>query len=145
MIRSLEGSLTRLKRDCIDDFMIHEPLLHLPTYLLDEMSEVADRLKDQGKIRRWGICGSSDFIGDFINDLRLDSIQAPLLNLIKMDNSFSKRKIGYGAYKMYSLLNPNPDYSFPSFVRNKIESHGIDLIVSTKKLQTLYSFQKIFT
>lgn len=53
MRKSLEKSLTELGTDYLDYFFIHEPF-HTVTYI-DEISEMANRLKDEGKIRAFGI------------------------------------------------------------------------------------------
>lgn len=51
---SIEGSLRRLRTDYIDLYQLHSP----PTTLLDPNSEAVmtlDSLKEEGKIRAWGI------------------------------------------------------------------------------------------
>lgn len=53
MRKSLEKSLTELQTDYLDYFFIHEPF-HSVTYF-DEINELANRLKDEGKIRAFGI------------------------------------------------------------------------------------------
>lgn len=53
MHKSLENSLTALRTDYLDYFMIHEP--HQSVQNIDELCELAMRLKQQGKIRAWGL------------------------------------------------------------------------------------------
>ncbi|QRQ99458.1 aldo/keto reductase [Dyadobacter sandarakinus] len=53
MRRSLEKSLRALGSDHLDYFFVHNPLEKLVH--IDELSEAAQRLKEEGKIRAWGI------------------------------------------------------------------------------------------
>jgi len=84
MTRSLEGSLQRLKRDYVDDFMIHEPLVVLTPDERGELHETAGRLKEQGKILRWGICGPANSIDQFTHDPEFDVVQFPLDDIEKV-------------------------------------------------------------
>lgn len=53
MVKSLEGSLKRLKSDYIDLYMLHSPM---PNYKLDdEIVGALEKQKKLGKIRFWGI------------------------------------------------------------------------------------------
>ncbi|MFC5281965.1 aldo/keto reductase [Pedobacter alpinus] len=53
MRKSLEKSLKELGTDYLDYFFIHEPF-HTVTYI-DEINEMANKLKEEGKIRAFGI------------------------------------------------------------------------------------------
>lgn len=53
MRKSLENSLRALGTDHVDYFFVHNPLEKL--IHIDELSEAALRLKEEGKIRAWGI------------------------------------------------------------------------------------------
>lgn len=53
MKKSLEKSLIELQTDYLDYFFIHEPF-HSVTYI-DEINEMVQRLKEEGKIRAFGI------------------------------------------------------------------------------------------
>ena len=53
MVKSLEGSLRRLKTDYIDLYMLHSPM---PDYKLDdEIVKALEKQRRLGKIRFWGI------------------------------------------------------------------------------------------
>ncbi len=60
MRRSLETSLKALKSDYIDYFLLHEPGVTLVN--IDELEETAAKLKEEGKIRAWGIAYMKDQI-----------------------------------------------------------------------------------
>lgn len=45
------GSLTRLRTDCLDAYLLH----WLPPHPLEEAIEAMERLVDKGMIRRWGV------------------------------------------------------------------------------------------
>jgi aryl-alcohol dehydrogenase-like predicted oxidoreductase len=53
MVKSLEETLKALRTEYLDYFFIHEPKEHL--YLIDELNATAAKLKDEGKIRGWGL------------------------------------------------------------------------------------------
>lgn len=53
MRKSLEESLRALRTDYLDYFFVHEPLGKL--IYIDELTEMADILKKEGKIRAWGL------------------------------------------------------------------------------------------
>src|SRR5207247_4950354 len=72
MQKSLEGSLRRLRRDYVDDFMIHEPLVPLSCEETGALSEKAAQLRQQGKIRRWGVAGPVSSMGTLIADPSID-------------------------------------------------------------------------
>lgn len=50
---SLIKSLRDLGTDYLDYFFVHEP--HQTLICIDELSEMAERLKEEGKIRAWGL------------------------------------------------------------------------------------------
>jgi aryl-alcohol dehydrogenase-like predicted oxidoreductase len=53
MRKSLEKSLRETQTDYLDYFFVHEP--HQQIERIDELSELALRLKEEGKIRAWGL------------------------------------------------------------------------------------------
>jgi len=67
MRHSLERSLKALRTDYLDLFFVHEPTGSLER--IDELAAAAESLKDQGKIRGWGLAfdwrNHGDLAGDF--------------------------------------------------------------------------------
>jgi len=64
---SLEGSLKRLGRDCVDLFQLHNPITvegRAPAFsdaeILDQAVPALQRLQAQGKLRHYGITGIGD-------------------------------------------------------------------------------------
>ncbi|MCK5248333.1 MAG: aldo/keto reductase, partial [Spirochaetaceae bacterium] len=51
----LTNSLRRLRTDYVDFFLIHTPVAHLNIHDLADSAMELERLKDEGKIRFWGI------------------------------------------------------------------------------------------
>src|SRR5215831_8008708 len=131
MTRSLEGSLERLKRDYVDDFMIHEPLDILTRDQIADLHETAGRLKEQGKILRWGACGPAASIGQFVHDPEFDVFQFPLDDIEKVGPQPSRRRIGYGVHRSYLTSSCSRNISFPEFVSDRLKNLSIDLIVAT--------------
>ncbi len=50
---ALEGSLKRLRRDCLDVYLFHRTPADLGWW--DEAAQAMEQLKEEGKIRAWGI------------------------------------------------------------------------------------------
>jgi aryl-alcohol dehydrogenase-like predicted oxidoreductase len=141
MTQSLEGSLQRLRRDCVDDFMIHEPLDILTTTQIADLHETASRLKDQGKIIRWGVCGPSTSIGQFVRDPEFDVFQFPLDAVDEVNLQLPRRKIGYGVYRSY-VSDRSIQVSFPTFVSDRMKKLSMDLIIATNSCATLTLFRE---
>ena len=144
MVRSLEGSLKRLKRDYIDDFMIHEPIGLLARGVVTDLHDKAARLKEQGKILRWGVAGPAVSLAQFAGDPMVDVIQFPLEDLTKFPVVPSQRRIAYGVYRYYFNSLPEQNKNFKVFVRNWLNHDGLDLIVATTATTTLASFRGLF-
>jgi len=144
MVRSLEGSLKRLKREYIDDFMIHEPLGILAKAQVADLHEKASRLKEQGKILRWGVAGPAVSIVQFGSDPRFDVLQFPFEDLAKIAVAPSRRRIAYGVYRSYLAAVSDENMTFATFVRDRLDHGGMDLIVATIAPATLASFCKCF-
>jgi aryl-alcohol dehydrogenase-like predicted oxidoreductase len=143
MVASLEGSLRRLRRDCVDDFMIHEPLGELGAALRAELDDTAERLRQQGKIRRWGVAGPAASVAPLLDDPTIEVIQAPLDDLPKLSVG-SRRRIGYNAYAAFRRAAHPGAGDFAGFVRAWTKEQGVDVIVSTRRPETLARFGALF-
>jgi len=143
MQKSLEGSLRRLRRDYVDDFMIHEPLVPLSRGDIGELSEKAARLRQQGKIRRWGVAGPVSSMGTLIADPAIDVIQFPLEDLPATSGTQGKRRIAFGVYRRYKEAADGK--AFTSFVKDVVDRNkGLDVIISTVFPATLQGFGGLF-
>lgn len=143
MVRSLEGSLTRLKRDYVDDFMIHEPLGLLTMAEVADLHETAVRLKEQGKILRWGVAGPVVSIKQFLSDPHIDVVQCPLEDLSKVVAAPSQRRIVYGVYRFYRASLACHESKFTTYVKNLLECGSKDLVLATTSSTTLASFRDL--
>ncbi len=77
LVKALEESLRRLKTDYIDVFMLHDP----PFAILENMEyiDIANRLRDEGKIRSFGVsCRSPDEALFCMNVPEISVIQIPV-------------------------------------------------------------------
>ncbi len=144
MVRSLEGSLKRLKRDYIDDFLIHEPLGLLSKLELTDIHEKACRMKEQGKILRWGIAGPATSIVQLASDPLMDVFQFPLEDLAKICILPLSRKIAYGVYRSYRTSIFAENTTFAAFVKDRLDHAGIDLIVASTSSKTVAAFRDCF-
>jgi aryl-alcohol dehydrogenase-like predicted oxidoreductase len=62
--RSLESSLRRLKRECIDLYLLHEP--HLESLNADEWQDWLQACVNAGKIRAFGLAAEAERIEPFL-------------------------------------------------------------------------------
>jgi aryl-alcohol dehydrogenase-like predicted oxidoreductase len=143
MVKSLEGSLRRLRRDYVDDFMIHEPLCILDSAELAALHEMADRLKAAGKIRAWGVAGPLSSVSPLCHDPHFDVVQAPLADLDALAD-IPRRRIGYNCFRTYQALPSPSQIDFVAFLKERMRTLGADLIVTTRKKATLTSWQELF-
>ncbi|MCF8177762.1 MAG: aldo/keto reductase [Sulfuritalea sp.] len=144
MVRSLEGSLMRLKRDYVDDFLIHEPLGLLGKNELLEIHDQAERMKVEGKIVRWGVAGPALSVAQFERDPLIEVFQLPLEDLGKLDLSQGCRKIVYGVFRAYKDRQRYQPMSFSEFVRGCLDAKGVDVIISSTSPTVLSSFKNCF-
>lgn len=97
---SLESSLSALKTDYLDYFFVHEP----PAALLyiDELTDMVARLKDEGKIRGFGLAYMR-------TDLQLHSFYLNKFDVLQFDNSPGTS--GYEASVIKRGIMPNIIFS----------------------------------
>lgn len=91
LVQALENSLKRLRTDYLDLYQLHSP----PAEVIErgDFVEVLERMKQQGKIRFWGI--AADAVEDAALALRypqVTSVQMPfgLLDLDALDSVFAQ-------------------------------------------------------
>jgi aryl-alcohol dehydrogenase-like predicted oxidoreductase len=134
MQASLEGSLRRLRRDHVDDFLIHEPLRPLTAAEHDALHERAERLRREGKIVAWGIAGPVGSMGDLVHDPRVEVVQFPLDDPEPAPGT--RRRIAYGVFRSY--LRHGPAEPFPQWFRARAaRSPGLEFVLSTRSRATL--------
>ncbi|MCP8322630.1 MAG: aldo/keto reductase [Candidatus Methylarchaceae archaeon HK02M2] len=84
ILESLEGSLKRLRKDIIDVYQLHSPSLE--EIQRERCFETMERLKDEGKIRFWGVSVRS--VDDAVKLMQRgypgDTIQV-VYNLLKLE------------------------------------------------------------
>lgn len=144
MRRSLEGSLRRLRREWVDDFMIHEPLGVIDRPNLNALHETAERLKIEGKIRRWGVAGPVASVSALCADAHFDFMQVPLADLAAVADARAGARIGYNCFRAYQSISSTERPDFVHFIRDRLRATGADLILSTRKPATLASWQGLF-
>ncbi|QDK78666.1 aldo/keto reductase [Spirosoma sp. KCTC 42546] len=79
MRSSLEQSLRALGTDYLDYFFVHEPLQTLD--YIDELSDTAQRLKEEGKIKAWGLAFAR-------SQERLHQTYLNRFDILQFDNAF---------------------------------------------------------
>jgi aryl-alcohol dehydrogenase-like predicted oxidoreductase len=112
MRNSLEKSLKELRSDYLDYFFVHEPVETL-TYF-EELQEMADRLKTEGKIRAWGIAYAQSqqrLHESYINAFDLLQFNKPA-ELPDYDKLVLKR--GSESNIIFSPMRGGPDSMKPS-------------------------------
>lgn len=144
--KSLEGSLRRLGRDCIDLYLLHGPMLALLD--VDEWLRWLERCVANGRVRRFGLALRPDLLKPFL-EIRssladvaqvLDSLDGREADVLKR---FGKRfQITYGyvsAAKAGGGRVSVPDILRQALRRNREGA----IIVSTKKTARLAQFARL--
>lgn len=141
--RSLDGSLRRLKTDYVDFFLIHEPLAAIPEALFEQIADTADRLKESGKIRRFGVGGSLTSVGGLVEHRVVEVVQAPLGELLDVGIPRQTAVCAYGVYQEFQARGKRHE-NFLAFVKDLQAMDGnLGLILATTKLATLASLKKL--
>lgn len=142
MEKSLNASLKRLNTDYIDTLFIHEPInqgniLNLPELLLS-----AEKLKQAGKIKFFGVAGDLKNLN--INILKsFDILQTQFEDINYLNNYPDKRILSYGSYK--SFINGKTNSYYPDFLFNNLQANNnLDIIISTNSIEHLEKTLKIF-
>lgn len=145
MVRSLEDSLRRMGTDYVDRLLIHEPLQLLGSDEARKLFDQAEGLKQQGKIRSFGVAGPANSVRDLARQSAIDILQIPLGDAM---SEFAERKIArvaYGVYRYFKASDANSGIDFSSFVRDVLrQQQGLELILSSVSLKTLSSFRPLF-
>ena len=143
-VRSLEGSLKRLRTDYVDVFFIHEPVAPIAAGQLEEIGEVAARLKREGKIRAFGLAGSIRVAREVVESPSVDVLQLPLVEARSGPLLVGKATIAYGLFSVCRKSGV-PRTSFVSFVKALQQGWpGLGLILSSHRVPTVASFRELF-
>lgn len=145
MIASLDGSLRRLRCDYVDRLLIHEPLAPCESELATELTEFAERLKSQGKILSFGVCGPSDSIRHVAGATAVDVIQAPVWDIPSFSDRTSEQLVAYGLYRGFQRQAKTSKQDFGGYVAELRSSRpDIELIVASISEETLAGWGKFF-
>ena len=145
MIASLDGSLRRLRCDYVDRLLIHEPLAPCESELAAELTEFAERLKSQGKILSFGVCGPSDSIRHVAGATAVDVIQAPVWDMPSFADRTSEQLVAYGLYRGFQRQAKTSKQDFGGYVAELRSSRpDIELIVASISEETLAGWGKFF-
>lgn len=146
MTRSLEESLRRMGTDYVDTLLIHEPLKPLELNEAEQLFREAARLKQQGKIRSFGVAGLASSVRDLARETGIDTLQTPLGDAVNEFADSKKSRVAYGVYAYFRTKGANSGIGFAAFVRAVLErQNGLDLILSSLSLATLRSFRPLFS
>ncbi len=112
------------------------------TELSAALFEQADKLKAEGKIRSFGICGPAGSVGLLKGQQKIDIIQMPLCDVLSTPPS-GKRSAAYGLYTEFKRTGRGA--TFKSFVNSLARQHTtLELILSTTSVMTLSQFAQFF-
>lgn len=144
LLESLHGSLRRLRCDYVDRLMMHEPLEPLPSRISVELIDLAERLKVEGKIRSFGVCGTSRSIRNVLDSIPFDVVQAPIWDIADLPIE-GAATVAYGAYREFSNRAPSRGRGFVDFVSSlRVERPRLEIILASTSCKTLNSWKGLF-
>jgi hypothetical protein len=82
---SLENTLKNLRRDCIDIYMLHEPIYKL--FFCDEWRTFFENLKKEGKIKYSGLGSDTKHLVDFIKNKKIK-----LFDILQVNDSIDRQE-----------------------------------------------------
>ena len=146
MTRSLEDSLRRMDTDYVDTLLIHEPLQPLSSNEAERLFGEAERLKQQGKIRSFGVAGPARSVRDLARQTGIDTLQTPFDDAVNEFADSTKSRVAYGVYTCFRTQDVTSGIGFTAFVSAALErQNGLGLILSSRSLATLRSFRPLFS
>jgi hypothetical protein len=146
MVDSLHGSLRRLRSDYVDRLLIHEPLEPCASEQMCELAEHASRLKAQGKILSFGVCGPRSSVRALLDKPCIDAVQMPLWDAVDDLQGPSKPHIAYGVYRCFRRRPATAADTFIDYVAAfRREYDGLELILSSISTKTVASFRALFS
>lgn len=142
---SLDLTLKRIRRDCLDILYLHEPAYGC----VDEGEFVGwlENQKKMGKIRYWGLAGESSQFGELLN------IGHPLAQILQVRRSLSDEGVAPEAIARpnqfsFGYLSSAKD-QFPNFDVSEVLSKALDshpegsIIVSTRNISRVALLAKV--
>lgn len=140
MAASLNQSLTRLRTDYVDRFLIHEPVTGLDTTTMDDLAECAEKLRSQGKIREFGIAGPAQGFGRAASHPAVGVVQTLLSDVLDQFLLSQKRIVAFGVYRRF-VSERSVGHSFTGFVRETLSRHAsLELILSSTSERTVSGY-----
>ena len=145
MVESLHGSLRRLRCDYVDRLLIHEPLESFSSEIAIELSEFAARLKAQGKVLSFGVCGPADSVLHAISSMPMDVVQTPLWDAVSLAQPSSQRFVAYGVYRDFRRQAGALRQEFVDYVSTlQATRPNLELILASVSQKTLLRWQVLF-
>ena len=130
--RSLEETLRVLRRDCVDVFMLHEPVFGRLDP--DALQERLSMWRQQGKIRSWGCAGPVGAMGALTNHPISAVLQTPAADLKRCRES---RREPQFLYSVLSSRSSAEDSVATALRRVLSDARNASLIVSTRRAERL--------
>jgi D-threo-aldose 1-dehydrogenase len=143
---SLEGSLRRLGRDCIDLYMLHEP--QIDEVAIEEWVDWLQRCRQRGSIRYFGVALTSERLEPFLRAPStlvdvvqvLDSLAACQADILRKYGRPMQITYGYvSSARAAGETRSAQDILRRAMARNQ---HG-PIIVSTRKLQRVAQYGRL--
>jgi len=145
---SLEGSLRRLVRDCIDLYMLHEPRFELLE--TDEWLKWLEITQTSGRIRHYGLALAGDRLLPFLRAKSpltklvqtFDSLENQEANILTAHGKPLQITFGYvSSARSNGNLTAARDLLLRALQRN---AHGA-IIVSTRQRERMNQYSQLFT
>jgi aryl-alcohol dehydrogenase-like predicted oxidoreductase len=145
MTESLEGSLRRLQRECVDRFLIHEPLHELDPDLFESLAHTAETLKRQGKIRTFGVAGSAPCVYTIARHPSIDVVQTCLSDALARIEGSPQRLVAYNVYRGFERQRTDGTQSFSEFVSLQLSNQkNLEVILASTSMRTVSNFAFLF-
>ncbi len=142
---SLKDSLKRLQTDYIDIFFLHEPINNLSSGLLTQLTDLAEKYKAEGIIKKWGIAGPFNSLKYCESLEYFDVIQTDVNGYDSIANYKDKEIILFGIYRSYSQTANNLDISFIQYIKELKNKYKCRFILNTTDIKKLEQFRELFS
>lgn len=139
----VEASLKRLRTDHLDRLCLHEPLDLIPQSQWDDLMDMGQRLKTQGKIGKLGLSGSHACMAELVMRPGIEFVQTALGAVTRLAAQSGLPATAFGVFAAF--MTAGEGLTFQNFLRDSVNELGLEqLILTSRRLDRVQAMKSLF-